>query len=68
MPDLGDRLTARVAGEIGDHIHHYDTPNALHCYAGFAPVTRRSDKSDFVARRLAHHHYLGDAVAQLGLL
>ncbi|MDQ3765107.1 MAG: IS110 family transposase [Actinomycetota bacterium] len=45
MPGLGDRLTARIAGEIGDHIHHYDTPNALHCYAGFAPVTRRSDKA-----------------------
>lgn len=28
-----------------------------------APVTRRSGKSDFVvARRLAHNHYLGNAV------
>ena len=38
-------------------------PNGLQCYAGQAPVTRRSGKSDFVvARRLAHNHYLGDAV------
>jgi transposase len=65
MPGLGDRLAARVAGEIGDAIHQYQTPNALQCYAGSAPVTRRSGKSDFVvARRLAHNHYLDDAVHQ----
>ncbi len=65
MPGLGDRLAARVAGEIGDHIEQYASPNALQCYAGRAPVTRRSGKSDFVvARRLAHNRYLGDAVHQ----
>jgi len=65
MPGLGDRLAARVAGEIGDAIHQYQTPSALQCYAGTAPVTRRSGKSDFVvARRLAHNQYLGDAVHQ----
>jgi transposase len=62
---LGDRLAARVAGEIGEHITQFDSPNALQCYAGRAPVTRRSGKSDFVvARRLAHNRYLGDAVHQ----
>ena len=65
MPGLGDRLAARVAGEIGEHITQYDSPNALQCYAGQAPVTRRSGKSDFVvARRLAHNRYLGAAVHQ----
>jgi transposase len=65
MPGLGDRLAARIAGEIGEHTHQFDTPNALQCYAGSAPVTRRSGKSDFVvARRLAHNHYLGTAVHQ----
>lgn len=65
FPGLGDRLAARVAGEIGEHITQYDTPNALQCYAGQAPVTRRSGKNDFVvARRLAHNRYLGDAVHQ----
>lgn len=65
FPGLGDRLTARVAGEIGDHIEQYSTPNSLQCYAGQAPVTRRSGKSDFVvARRLAHNHHLGAAVHQ----
>jgi len=65
MPGLGDRLAARVAGEIGDHIEQYTTPNSLQCYAGQAPVTRRSGKSDFVvSRRLAHNHHLGTAVHQ----
>ncbi len=65
FPGLGDVLAARVAGEIGEHIDQFDTPNGLQCYAGQAPVTRRSGKSDFVvARRLAHNRYLGAAVHQ----
>jgi transposase len=65
MPGLGDLLAARVAGEIGEHIGQFDSPAGLQCYAGTAPVTRRSGKSDFVvARRLAHNHYLGAAVHQ----
>jgi hypothetical protein len=65
FPGLGDRLAARVAGEIGEHINQFDCPSGLQCYAGSAPVTRRSGKSDFVvARRLAHNHYLGSAVHQ----
>lgn len=65
FPGLGDRLAARVAGEIGELITQFTTPNALQCYAGQAPVTRRSGKNDFVvARRLAHNRYLGDAVHQ----
>jgi transposase len=65
FPGLGDRLAARVAGEIGEHITQFDSPAGLQCYAGTAPVTRRSGKSDFVvARRLAHNRYLGAAVHQ----
>jgi transposase len=65
FPGLGDRLAARVAGEIGEHIGQFDAPTGLQCYAGSAPVTRRSGKSDFVvARRLAHNHHLGAAVHQ----
>jgi transposase len=65
FPGLGDVLAARVAGEIGEHIDQFDGPNGLQCYAGQAPVTRRSGKSDFVvARRLAHNRYLGAAVHQ----
>jgi transposase len=65
MPGLGDRLAARIAGEIGEHINQFTTPNALQCYAGRAPVTRRSGRSEFViARRLAYNRYLGEAVQQ----
>jgi transposase len=63
MPGLGDRLAARVAGEIGEHWTQFDSPNALQCYAGRAPVTRRSGRSEYVvARRLAYNRYLGEAV------
>jgi transposase len=65
FPGLGDRLAARVAGEIGDHPEQFESPNALQCYAGKAPVTRRSGKSEFVIScRLAYNHHLGDAVHQ----
>lgn len=65
MPGLGDLLAARVAGEIGEHVEQFNTPNALQCYAGKAPVTRRSGRSEYVvARRLAYNRYLGNAVQQ----
>jgi transposase len=64
FPGLGDRLAARVAGEIGD-IASFETPNALQCYAGKAPVTRRSGKSELVvAVRLACNGHLRDATQQ----
>jgi hypothetical protein len=65
MPGPGDRLAARVAGEIGEHYDQFTAPNALQCYAGRAPVTRRSGRSEFtVARRLAYNRPLGEAVQQ----
>lgn len=65
MPGLGDRLAARVAGEIGEHVGQFTSPNALQCYAGRAPVTRRSGRSEFtIARRLAYNRHLGEAVQQ----
>lgn len=65
LPGLGDRLAARVAGEIGDHPEQFESPNALQRYAGKAPVTRRSGKSELVVScRLAYNRHLGDAVQQ----
>jgi transposase len=62
FPGLGDRLAARVAAEIGE-IANFETPNGLQCYAGKAPVTRRSGKHELVvANRLACNGYLRDAV------
>ena len=64
FPGLGDRLAARVAGEIGD-ITNYQSPSALQCYAGNAPVTRRSGKNELiVACRMACNRHLRDAVHQ----
>jgi len=65
FPGLGDRLAARVAGEIGDHPSQFESPNAFQCYGGKAPVTRRSGKSELVVScRLAYNRHLGDAVQQ----
>ena len=65
FPGLGDRLAARVAGEIGDHPEQFESPNALQCYGGRAPVTRRSGKSELVVScRLAYNRHLGDALQQ----
>lgn len=64
FPGLGDRLAARVAAEIGN-VTNFDTPNGLQCYAGKAPVTRRSGKHELVvANRLACNGHLRDAVQQ----
>jgi hypothetical protein len=65
LPGLGDRLAARVAGEIGEHFEQFTTPNALQCYAGRAQVTSRSGRSEHVvARRLAYNRHLGEAAHQ----
>jgi len=65
FPGLGDRLAARVASEIGDHPAMFASPNGLQCYAGTAPVTRRSGKSELVvSTRLACNGHLRDAVPQ----
>lgn len=65
FPGLGDRLAARIAGEIGDHPEQFESPNSLQCYGGKAPVTRRSGKSELVvACRLACNRYLSGAVQQ----
>lgn len=64
FPGLGDRLAARVAAEIGA-ITNFEGPNGLQCYAGKAPVTRRSGKHELVvANRLACNGHLRDAVQQ----
>lgn len=63
FPGLGNRLAARVAGEIGDHPQQFSSPNSLQCYGGKAPVTRRSGKSELVVPcRLACNRYLAGAV------
>lgn len=65
FPGLGDRLAARVAGEIGEHPSQFGSPSSLQCYAGKAPVTRRSGKSELVViHRQACNRHLASAVQQ----
>jgi transposase len=62
FPGLGLLLAARVAGEIGQNIEVFAVPAALKAYAGKAPVTRKSGKSEhIIEHRQAHNHALGDA-------
>jgi transposase len=62
FPGLGDRLAARVAGEIGV-MANFATANGLQAYAGKAPVTRRSGRSQYiVTARQACNGRLRDAV------
>jgi transposase len=53
FPRLGDRLACRIAGEIGEDIRTFASPNALQSYAGTGPVTRRSGKRDHVVAQAA---------------
>jgi hypothetical protein len=65
FPGLGDRLAARVAGEIGDHPQESEDTERASMPCQPCPVTRRSGKRQFVvARRLAHNRFLGQAVHQ----
>lgn len=64
-PERTSGGSARIAAEIGDHPEQFESPNAVQCYAGRAPVTRRSGKSELVvACRLAQNRFLGNAVQQ----
>ena len=52
LPGAGDRIAPRLLAELGADRQAFDSPQALQCYAGTAPVTRRSGKRhDVVIRR-----------------
>jgi transposase len=64
LPGLDARLAARVLGEVGDRRERFPTPASLQCYAGTAPVTKRSGKSCVVTARLACNRPLRQACLQ----
>lgn len=64
LPGLDARLAARVLGEVGDRRERFPTPTTLQCYAGTAPVTRRSGKLCLVSSRLACNRPLRQACLQ----
>ena len=61
LPGVGTTVAATLLSEAPDALKNGDY-HALRCVCGVAPVTRRSGKSLLVARRLAAHGRLRDAV------
>lgn len=53
LPGGGKKLSARLLGEIGANRAVFDSPESLQCYAGTAPVTKKSGKSCWVHVRRA---------------
>lgn len=53
LPGGGKKLAPRLLGEIGANREVFDSPESLQCYAGTAPVTKKSGKSRFVLIRRA---------------
>jgi transposase len=51
LPGAGTKLAPRLLGEIGANREVFQTAQALQCYAGTAPVTRKSGKSCFAMIR-----------------
>jgi transposase len=51
LPGGGRKLAPRLLGEIGANRDAFASAQALQCYAGTAPVTRRSGKSCFAKIR-----------------
>jgi len=53
LPGGGKKLAPRLLGEIGANRQVFDSAEALQCYAGTAPVTKKSGKSRLVNVRRA---------------
>jgi transposase len=53
LPGGGKKLAPRLLGEMGDNREVFSSAQALQCYAGTAPVTRKSGRSCFVNVRRA---------------
>ena len=51
LPGRGEKLAPRLLGEIGSNREVFESAEALQCYAGTAPVTRKSGKSCFAVLR-----------------
>jgi transposase len=51
LPGAGAKLAPRLLGEIGANREVFQTAEALQCYAGTAPVTKKSGKSCYAIIR-----------------
>ena len=62
LPGAGEKLAPRLLAECGDNRQEFDSPQALQCYAGTAPVSFQSGKVHRVRLRRACNHWLRAAV------
>lgn len=53
LPGAGEKLAPRLLAELGSDRRLFDSPDALRCYAGTAPVLHQSGKRYFVTLRRA---------------
>lgn len=53
LPGGGKKLAPRLLGELGANREVFESAESLQCYAGTAPVTKKSGKSCWVHMRLA---------------
>ena len=53
LPGAGERIAPRLLGELGADRDVFDSPEALQCYAGTAPLTQQSGKKRIVKIRWA---------------
>jgi len=62
LPGAGEKLAPRLLAELGSDRQVFDSPDALRCYAGTAPVTRQSGKKRWVSLRTACNKHLRHTV------
>jgi transposase len=62
LPGAGQKLAPRLLAELGGNRQEFDSPQALQCYAGTAPVRFQSGKVHRVRFRRACNHWLRAAV------
>ena len=58
LPGAGDKLAPRLLAELGDNRERFDSPEALQCHAGTAPVSYQSGQLKKVRFRRACHKVL----------
>jgi transposase len=58
LPGAGEKLAPRLLAELGSNREDFDSPQALQCYAGAAPVSYQSGKMHRVHVRRACNHWL----------
>jgi transposase len=58
LPGAGEKLAPRLLAELGSNREEFDSPQALQCYAGAAPVSFQSGKMHRVHVRRGCNHWL----------